>query len=191
MVINRKKEIRKIIDENDGWIFEKEREEVKSESAEGTMVSLPHTWNAQDGSDGGKNGIPDYDRTRGRYTKTMHIDYAYIGKELYLEFGAAGMSCELYVNDVHVPYADGIYGGGIEYAHKGGFGRFRFNITDYVSYGEDNAVTVLADNTRVPEIAPLNGDFNCQGGLYRGAKLVVTDSIHFDMSDYGSDGVYG
>lgn len=192
--------MRTVINENNDWIFVKEKETAagaetgtmafeKLDLAEWSGVDLPHTWNAQDGSDGGS----DYDRTKGWYRKNMYIDSTHEGKRLYLEFGAAGTSCDVYINGVHVPYANyDIYGMGsnVEYSHKGGFSGFRFDITDYVDYGSNNEVSVLTDNTRVPEIAPLNGDFNCQGGLYRGVKLVITEDAHFDMSDHGSDGVY-
>lgn len=192
---------RTIINENSGWLFIKEKnatsmpeEIVLKETEKLTLyewekVDLPHTWNAQDGSDGGS----DYDRTKGWYRKSMYIDETYRNKKLYLEFGAAGTQAELYVNGVHVPYANyDIYGEGNapEYAHKGGFSKFRFDVTDYVKYGESNLVAVLVDNTRTTDIAPLEGDFNMQGGLYRGASLVITDNVHVDMLDSGSDGVY-
>lgn len=195
---------RTIIKENSDWIFVKEKE-TSAGSSVGTMasnkldlaewdgVNLPHTWNAQDGSDGGPGGNPDYDRTKSWYRKSMYIDEKHSGKKLYLEFGGAGTACEVYVNGKHVPYANyDIYGIGneTEYAHKGGFSKFRFDITDYVNYGNNNEVSVMVNNSKVPEIAPLNGDFNCQGGLYRDVNLVITDDIHFDMSDYGSDGIY-
>ena len=195
---------RTIIDEAPDWIFVKEKEAADGASA-GTLpmrdlslsewsgISLPHTWNAQDGSDGGPGGVPDYDRTRAWYRKTMYVDAAHKGRELYLEFGGAGTMCELYINGKHVPYAnEDVYGLGnsTEYRHRGGFSKFRFDITDYVNYGSSNEVAVLVDNSKVPYLAPLNGDFNCQGGLYRDVKLVIADAVHVDMSDYGSDGIY-
>lgn len=198
---------RTVIAENYDWIFVKEKETMNGadtgilpsdniDLAEWSGVNLPHTWNAQDGSDGGAGGVPDYDRTKSWYRKSMYIDEKHESKQLYLEFGGAGTACELYINGKHVPYAKyGIYniyniGNSVEYAHKGGFSKFRFDITDYVEYGKNNDVAVMVDNTKVPEIAPLNGDFNCQGGLYRDVRLIITEDVHFDMSDYGSDGLY-
>ena len=170
-----------IINENNGWQFCKE-----SDLPDYVKVDLPHTWNAHDID-------ITYERTRAWYKKSLYMDKAYKGKKIYLEFGAAGTMAELYINDIHVPYAKyDIYGIGndIEYAHKGGFSKFRFDITDYVKCGEDNLVLVLVSNIAVTEIAPIRGDFNLQGGLYRDVQLVITNEVHVDMSDYGSCGLY-
>jgi beta-galactosidase len=197
----KKENMRTIINQNPDWLFIKEKDasipvediiSLKTEELfldEWERVELPHTWNAQDGSDGGS----DYDRTKSWYRKLMYIDKAHQDKKLYLEFGAAGTQAEVYINGTHVPYTTyDIYGRGnqIEYAHKGGFSKFRFDITDYVKYGQNNLVTVLVNNTRTTDIAPLEGDFNMQGGLYRGVSLVVTENVHVDMMDYASNGVY-
>lgn len=169
--------------ENSDWVFFKERDKKESK------ICLPHTWNAEDGSSGGTG----YDRTRAWYKKSLFINEEYKGKKIYLEFGAAGSMAEVYINDIPVPYAKyDIYdiGNDIEYMHKGGFSGFRFDITDYVDFGADNNLSVMVSNVIVPEIAPIRGDFNIQGGLYRDVKLVVTDTVHVDMADYGSCGLY-
>ena len=118
---------------------------------------------------------------------SSYIDKKHEGRQFYIEFGGAGTACELYINGKYVPYAKYdlyIIGNDIEYAHKGDFSKFRFDITNYVEYDKNNDVAVMVDNTKIPEIVPLNGDFNCQGGLYRDVKLIITDDVHFDMSDY-------
>ncbi len=193
--------MRTIINQNPDWIFIKEKDSalpakniicdpIQDFERKGWAgTDLPHTWNAQDGSDGGS----DYDRTKGWYRKNMYIDNAHAGKKLYLEFGGAGTATQLYINGKHVPYStENIYGTGdaVEYVHKGGYSRFRFDITDYVKYGESNLVAVLVDNTKTADIAPLDGDFNNGGGIYRDVCLVVTEPVHIDMMDHGADGVY-
>lgn len=47
----------------------------------------------------------------------------------------------------------------------------------------------MCDNTKTTEIAPLDGDFNNQGGLYRDVELIVCDNVHI-ANDYGADAVY-
>ena len=37
---------------------------------------------------------------------------------------------------------------------------------------------------------PLVGDFNMYGGIYRGVKLIVTESACISLQDYASPGVY-
>ena len=175
--------MRIIRNENSDWTFHKEGDGIKS------IVSIPHTWNIPDATGVGKG----YDRTRAWYSKSIHIETEYAEKKIYLEFGAAGTQAQVYVDDTAVPYAKyDIYNNGneIEYTHKGGFSAFRFDITDYVTPGEDNVVAVMVSNEIDPEIAPIRGDFNLMGGLYRYVKLIVTDEVHIDMADYGSCGMY-
>lgn len=195
-----KDSMRTIINQNPDWIFIKEKNAVlppasiiadKTEDMELTGwsgVSLPHTWNAQDGFDGSGS----YDRCKGWYRKSMYIDKAHEGKNIYLSFGGAGMATEVYVNGVHVPYAGDVYQNGneTEYAHKGGYSAFQFDITDYVVYGGQNLVAVSCNNTKTAEIAPLDGDFNNEGGLYRDVAIIVTEPVHITMDDYGAGGVY-
>lgn len=84
--------MRIIQNENEDWFFHKERDEAKEH------ISLPYTWNAHD------CGLT-YDRTTAWYEKELYIERIYEGKKIYLEFGAAGISAELYINGCHVPYA--------------------------------------------------------------------------------------
>lgn len=190
---------RVIVNQNADWMFIKEKNSVLPVSsiiADETndldltgweSAGLPHTWNAADGFDGSGS----YDRCRGWYRKTMYIDSAYEGRTIYLSFGGAGTSAELYINGKHVPYGNDVYGNGnaTEYAHKGGYSAFRFDITDYVNFGEQNLVAVMCDNTKTAEIAPLDGDFNNQGGLYRDVELIICEPVHI-ADDHGADAVY-
>ncbi len=190
---------RTIVNENPDWIFIKEKNsslgaaDISSnptfeiDLTGFTGISLPHTWNAQDGFDGSGS----YDRCKGWYRKNIYIDKSYEGKKIYLSFGGAGTSTELYINGTHIPYGSDTYenGNDIEYAHKGGYSAFEFDITDYVHCGEQNLVAVMCDNTKTTEIAPLDGDFNNQGGLYRDVELIVCDNVHI-ANDYGADAVY-
>lgn len=181
-----------IMNLNEGWKFIKAHDLDDRDVCSGGEwedVTLPHTWNSNDGT---HCGAP-YDRTSAWYRKELYIDDAYREGRIYLEFGAAGTVARLYINGEPVPFARyDIYNEGheIEYTHKGGFSKLRFDVTEFVRYGETNSVAVYVDNRRVADIAPLGGDFNLQGGLYRYARLIVTPSVHFDMDDCGSDGVY-
>ena len=66
---------------NDDWIFEKEgREEA---------VSLPHTWNAKDGTDGGN------DYYRGACTYRKRFSRPRTDGEVWLEFHGAAMTAEV------------------------------------------------------------------------------------------------
>jgi beta-galactosidase len=136
-------------------------------------ISLPHTWNAVDGSDGGNN----YYRGDGWYRKTINVPESDKGKALYLQFGGANQEAEVFVNGKSV------------YKHTGGYSAFTVDITDFANYGQDNVIAVRVNNN-VNDMMPLAGDFTDDGGLYRDVNLLVTDRTHIDVQDYSSSGVY-
>lgn len=194
---------RTVINEDPDWIFIKEKNyqsevsEIPSAAPDKLSLSgwsgvdVPHTWNAYDGSD----DVDGYDACKSWYRKSMYIDAALEGKQIYLEFDGASIRTELYVNGVHVPFSyDDPFGtadeNGVEYEHKGAFDTFRFDITDYVRYGESNVVAVSVDNRIQADTLPLSGDYTKEGGMYRDVSLIAVDPVHVDMLDYGSAGLY-
>ena len=169
---------RQVVDLSEGWTFHKG-------SAAGAQmpgyndiswqeVNIPHTWNALDGQDGGN----DYYRGDGWYRKVLDWNDAYAGKRLVLEFLGANMQADVYVN------------GKLLGTHKGGYTAFRFDVTDALIPGQENAVAVKVNNEWTQDIAPLGADFTFFGGLYREVSLVVTDPVHIDTMDHGSSGLY-
>jgi beta-galactosidase/beta-glucuronidase len=136
-------------------------------------VTLPHTWNALDAQDGGKN----YLRTEAWYHKSLQWDKNFQGKRIFLEFLGANMQAECFVNGSSVG------------VHKGGYTAFRFDITDRLVKGE-NKIAVKVDNRFSEEIAPLSADFSFFGGLYRKVFLIVAEPVHVDLTDCGASGLY-
>src|SRR5438046_2383401 len=57
-------------------------------------VTPPHTWNARDGQDGGKN----YYRGACWYRRRVDISRDQIGKQLFLRFEGAATVAEVFVN---------------------------------------------------------------------------------------------
>jgi beta-galactosidase len=135
-------------------------------------ISLPHTWNAEDGS-----GIAPNYQGDGWYRKQLDIPETYKGKKLFLQFEAANKEAEVFVNGQSV------------HTNIGGYLAFTVDITDYVGYGQKNIIAVRVNN-EVKDSAPLQGDFTFFGGIYRSVNLLVTDKTHIDVEDYGSSGVY-
>lgn len=136
-------------------------------------VHLPHTWNAEDGTDGGD----DYYKGDGWYRKQLEIPSSYEDKELFLKFGAANKEAEVFVNGKSVG------------THVGGYTAFTVNITDAVNVGEENTIAVRVNN-EVGDSIPQSGDFTFYGGIYRSVDLIVTDPTHIDVEDDGANGVY-
>ncbi len=146
---------------------------LKSDHANWSSVTVPHTWNASDGEDGGGN----YERTSYWYHKKFTLDAKNEGKRIYIEFLGSNTQTDVYVN-----------GSSVGATHKGGYTTFRYDITDYVNIGE-NTLDVRVDNTFSQEIAPISGDFNMYGGIYRRVYLIAVDSVHVDLDNYGSSGL--
>jgi beta-galactosidase len=134
-------------------------------------VSLPHNWGWEDAQAGKK-----YYRGPGWYRRTV-VAGAEPGQRYFLRFEAASLVADVYVN------------GKLLGEHRGGFGAFCFEITQALSASGTNLLAVRVDNTRAPDIAPLEGDFSIYGGLYRPVHLIVTGADNFSLTDHGSPGV--
>jgi beta-galactosidase len=169
---------RETVSLDQGWKFIKEdargASEVSFDDSSWTGVDLPHTWNATDAA-GGSN--KSYYRGPGWYRKHVTISAEQAGKSIYVWFGACGSAAEVFVN------------GKSAGTHKGAFQAFCFDVTPLVKAG-DNVIAVRGTNAVDNSIAPLSGDFNVCGGLYRDAKLLVLDKVHISPIDFGSPGVY-
>ena len=135
-----------------------------------TPVRLPHTFNAADGTTAHPYRGP------GWYRRTLAAPGA-AGGRVYLEFDGAALATDVWLNGKHVG------------RHEGGFVRFRFDVTDLLRPGP-NVLAVRVDNSYLPDVAPLGGDYTLHGGLYRSVRLVVTAAVHVDMLDAGGPGVY-
>lgn len=140
-------------------------------------VNLPHTWNAEDTQD----DAPGYRMGVGWYRKVLDVESRLKGKRLFLYFEGANQVADVFVN--------GRQAG----RHKGGYTAFAFEITELVRFGRGsrNVVAVKVDNSADDEIPPApSADFNLYGGIYRDVWLVATESVHIQLLDYASPGVY-
>ena len=76
---------------NQDWTF------IKAEhpaDGAGVPVTLPHTWNAEDGQDGGD----DYYRGKCWYLRDLDRPEATENSRIWLEFEGAAMTAEVYLN---------------------------------------------------------------------------------------------
>lgn len=155
---------------NDNWQF---RLGHQVERGSAVRVDLPHTWNAVDAL----SGRTDYKRGLGHYERRLFVPAGWEGQRLYLRFEGANSVADLFVNGRHVGQ------------HRGGYGAFVFEITDYVDYGKANTLRVSVNNAETLDVMPLVGDFNFYGGLYRDVHLVRTGPACISLLDHGSPGV--
>ena len=134
-------------------------------------VSLPHTWNALDGADGGN----DYARLACEYQRNLRISPAMTGKTLVLRFEGANRQTQATINGSPVG------------THLGGFAAFAFDITKFVHPG-DNTLSIRVSNAKFNS-PPISADFTFFGGIYRPAELLILDPLHISATDYASPGV--
>ncbi|MDB5232402.1 MAG: glycoside hydrolase family 2 [Chitinophagaceae bacterium] len=162
---------------NSGWKFHKGdvTGTVNAESVQNwEVVNIPHTWNDKDAFD----DQPGYYRGVGWYAKELSVPSQWKGKNIFIQFEGVNQETDVFIN--------GKYAGN----HKGGYTAFNFEISNLVNYGQKNLITVKADNKHDKNIPPLNADFTFYGGIYRNVHIIISDAIHFDISNNASDGVF-
>ncbi|HYP78578.1 MAG TPA: glycoside hydrolase family 2 TIM barrel-domain containing protein [Polyangiaceae bacterium] len=163
---------------NGDWKFLRKEQsgaqQAAFDDASWTAVSLPHTWNASDGQDGGNN----YYRGIAWYRRHYTLPAEAAGKRVYLQFDGANVVADVYVN------------GTLLGQHRGGFARFRYDATAALKAGADNVIAVKVSNANAGDVPPLDADFTFFGGLYRDAHVLISDPVHIDVLDYASSGVY-
>ena len=133
-------------------------------------VSLPHTWNAKDGQDGGN------DYWRGVATYQIDLPDPTDGKRQFIEFKGANHVATVYCN------------GRLLGQHKGGFSTFRFDLTAAM---RPTGNVLRVDVSNAPsDIYPQTADFTFFGGLYREVSFIETAPAHFDLLKTGTNAVF-
>jgi beta-galactosidase len=118
------------------------------------------------------------------YRKTFTPDASLQGKKLFLEFGAAMQSAQVWVN------------GTSKITHVGGYTPFVIDMTNNIQFGTTNVIAIRMDNTANTSIPPGNTDpdFLYFGGLYRDVHIIPMDSLHITNALYakvaGGGGVF-
>ena len=161
--------MRKILNFNSGWCFAKTANVPEAYPADWDKVTLPHTWNAVDGQDGGN----DYWRGTAMYCKEFE-GYAHDGRTI-LEFQGAAMTAQIYLNGEKLSH------------HKGGYSTFRVDLTPYLK--EKNLLCVSVDNSVNDHVYPQKADFTFYGGLYRDVNLILVPQEHFELCKDGTPGI--
>jgi beta-galactosidase len=165
----------RIININDKWHFTKINNPAYAleKISEAEAVTLPHSWNAEDGQGNG-NGL-----FKGQcwYQRKINIGEADLNKYIFLEIGAAGNVSEVYVN------------GQLAGSSKCGYAMYRVSLNTCLKAG-DNLISIMVDNSSHDDVYPLMADFTFYGGLYREIRLIIAEALHFDLLDNGRDGIY-
>ena len=103
------------------------------------------------------------------YRKHFNADAAWKGKRLVLYFEAIMGKSKVWVN------------GKLMKQHFGGFLPVIVDVSNMLKYGEDNVITVMADNSDDPSYPPGKAqdvlDFTYAGGIYRDCWLIKTNKV--------------
>ena len=164
--------MREIINFNVKWAFTKNATEVPATMPEKwDWVTLPHSWNAIDGQDGGA----DYYRGTAYYAKELKKFDLPEADRYYMEFRGANSSADLYINGKKIA------------SHDGGYSTWRADITDALEM--NNLIVVAVDNGENDRVYPQMADFTFYGGLYRDVNIIAVNNSHFDLDYYGGPGL--
>ena len=161
---------------NEGWLFVPDAviDDAHLTATSGEPVTLPHTWNALDGQDGGN----DYRRGASTYIKRFAMDAG--GDEVWLEFRGANSSADVYLNGTHL------------LRHDGGYSTFRCELTPALTDHpdlNDHVIAVVVDNAPNSTTYPQRADFTFYGGIYRDVTLITVPRSHFALDDHGGSGL--
>ncbi|MBQ4473237.1 MAG: glycoside hydrolase family 2 protein, partial [Lachnospiraceae bacterium] len=156
--------MRKITVLSDGWRFGKCADQICE------AVTLPHTWNAADGQDGGD----DYHRGTCWYERELTAEEC-AGERLFLEVNGAAMTAEVFLNGKKLA------------RHEGGYSAFRVELTGELA--EKNVLRISVDNDRNDTVYPQKADFTFYGGLYREVRLIAVPAEHFELVKDGTPGL--
>ena len=148
----------------EGWRFGRSRDAALE------AVSLPHTWNAVDGQDGGN----DYYRGTCWYARELSAQEA-AGETVFLELNGAAHTCEVYLNGEKLCH------------HEGGYSAFRVELTGKLQ--DRNLLEISVSNEDSDRVYPQKADFTFYGGLYREVRLIAVPKEHFELLLDGTPGI--
>jgi hypothetical protein len=144
-------------------------------------VSIPHTWSTFETTgelhpfirNASEDDNPYWWAGWGWYRKHFSVKKEYSDKKIFIQFEGVQKYCKVWIN------------GRFLGDHKGGYGSFDFDITQFVRLGEDNVIAVAVNNRQkddfggIPPVSPVN--FDVYGGIYRDVVLVVKDRLYIPM----------
>ena len=161
--------MRTIVNLNEHWAFSKDTAQVPIFVPENWQtLSLPHTWNAIDGQDGGA----DYFRGKCCYVRRLPETLP-PAEKYYLEINGANSSAEVFLNGKHLA------------SHDGGYSTWRVDVSD----DPHGLIAIVVDNAPNDQVYPQVADFTFYGGLYRNVNLICVPESHFVLQYFGGPGI--
>ncbi|NDV69353.1 DUF4982 domain-containing protein [Dysgonomonas sp. 25] len=128
------------------------------------ILNLPHDWSIEadfsvdNPATPGGGALPG---GIGWYRKTFTPDAGDKGKKTYIDFDGIYWNSSVWIN------------GHLLGERPNGYISFRYDLTPYLKYGENNTIAVRVDNSKQP-----NSRWYSGSGIYRNVRLVTVDPLH-------------
>lgn len=138
-------------------------------------VSVPHTYNARDGQDGGN----DYYRGPATYVRVIKRPDVPDDWRIFIKFNAVNSVAEVYAQGAASEKAKRVA------EHKGGYSAFTAEITECFDKTSNACMlSVIADNSYKSDVYPQAADFTFYGGIYRNVELIAVPKTHFAFGEW-------
>ncbi len=174
------------------WKFKKadmaNAEQTNFDDASWQSITIPHDFNG--GIDKVNNDImtgPKMYRGIGWYRTRFTIDNQYQGKQIFIEFEAAALVTDVWLN------------GTLLGRHKGGYTAFSFDLTPKILFGSENVLAVKVNSANDPTVAPwmytpfgtypASYDYAVYGGIYRNVWVTITDKEKIEATFVSTPGL--
>ena len=144
---------------NDHWTCKKQ-----GDSAEPKAVTLPHDamlFEKRDRKAATAGACGYFPGGKYEYAKRFFLPEAERGRTHILEFEAVYKNAKVYLN------------GSLAAERPYGYSNFYVPLDEYLRFGEENEITVIADNSAVP-----NSRWYSGSGIYRNVSLYSGHSSH-------------
>ncbi|MCK4922305.1 MAG: hypothetical protein KAS71_14735, partial [Bacteroidales bacterium] len=153
---------------NENWKFKLEDKasfcEIELDDSQWRTLDLPHDWSVEANfseENSGRNAwLPG---GKAWYRKSFMLPENYKGKSIEIQFDGIYKNASIWVNQNPI---------GIQHD---GYTSFRYDITELLSFEEQNTIAVRVENTNVPNCRWYSGS-----GIYRNVWLNVTSATHIE-----------
>lgn len=129
-------------------------------------LQLPHDWSIElpfDSTSPTGNGGGALRGGLGWYRKTFRLPLSAKGKNIFIDFDGIYCNSEVFINGRSLG------------VRPNGYISFRYDLTPYIRYGQQNTIAVKVDNSQQP-----NSRWYSGSGIYRNVWLVTLDDIFVD-----------
>ena len=165
---SQKQNIRQTIHFTEGWNFflgdEPQASSTNYDDAKWRILDLPHDWSIEGtfsrehpASPGG-GALPG---GVGWYRKTFVVPSSDQGKCFFIDFDGVYWNSSVWIN------------GELLGNRPNGYISFRYDMTPYIRFGEENTIAVRVDNSMQP-----NSRWYTGSGIYRNVRLMVANPVH-------------